>query len=110
MEEIDIETLANDLVSGELDNETYNQVIEKIETNQPAIESSDIDATANLFIIWWFMGILWFSYWVYGKKSEKIMPYVSGLGMMLIPYFVYDFKSLIGISIGLIILPFLVKV
>gem|GEM_PF-3145018 len=51
MEEIDIETLANDLVSGELDNETYNQVIEKIETNQPAIESSDIDATANLFII-----------------------------------------------------------
>jgi len=110
MEEVEIKNITDSLLSGKVDDETYNQLVEKVKSNQTTIGDSTIGSSMNVFMIWWFMGIIWFSYFIYGKKSEKIMPYLSWLGMMVIPYFIYDFSQLIWVSICFMILPFIIKI
>ncbi len=60
------------------------------------------------------MGVLFGSiglgFFVYGKKQKAVIPFVSGIGLMALPYFIPNIFILILVSIVLIILPYFVKI
>ncbi len=60
------------------------------------------------------MGVLFGSiglgFFVYGKKQKAVMPFVSGIGLMALPYFISNIYIFILVCIVLIILPYFVKI
>ena len=60
------------------------------------------------------MGAVLFSsigvgYFVYGRKQRKLMPFVSGVGLILAPMFVHEVGWLLALGAGLLVLPLLIK-
>ena len=57
-----------------------------------------------------FWGVIFGSvglgFFVYGKKQKAMMPFLSGVGLMVVPYFVSNLYILILSGIVLIGLPF----
>ena len=47
---------------------------------------------------------------VYGKKQKAIIPVLSGIGLVVFPYFVSNIYILIISGIVLVALPFFIKV
>jgi hypothetical protein len=54
-------------------------------------------------------GAFGLGFFVYGKKQKVIMPVVSGIGLMLIPYVISNTMVLVLIGIILIVLAFIIK-
>ncbi len=48
-------------------------------------------------------------FFIYGKKQQCLIPLVSGLALMIYPYFVETVPLLIGTGIALIALPYFVR-
>ena len=62
-------------------------------------------------LIWGILfGSIGLGFFVYGKKQKAIMPLVSGIGLMVIPYAISSTGLLIAVGIVLVALPFVVKV
>jgi len=49
-------------------------------------------------------------FFVYGKKQHCLVPFISGLALMIYPYFVDTVPLLLGVGIALIALPYFVRV
>lgn len=49
-------------------------------------------------------------YFVYGKKQKAAVPLLSGLGLMIYPYFVSSTILLGAIGAALIALPYFVRI
>ena len=60
-----------------------------------------------------FLGLLFGSigmgFMVYGKKQRRIIPWVSGIGLCVLPYLIPNVIALVLVSIGLIALPFVIR-
>jgi hypothetical protein len=60
------------------------------------------------------MGVLFGSiglgFFVYGKKQKAVIPFVSGIGLMALPYIISNIYILILLCIGLVFLPYFIKV
>ncbi len=56
-----------------------------------------------------FFGIIGFAYFSYGRKQKRPIPLVSGIGLMIYPYFVSGLNLLIIIGVCLIALPYFVR-
>ena len=54
-------------------------------------------------------GALGLGYFVYGKKQQHFMALVCGLGLCLIPYFMDSLGGIIGISLLLMVFPFVLN-
>ena len=48
-------------------------------------------------------------FFVYGRKQRSLMPLLTGLALMIYPYFVDTVTLLIGAGIVLIALPYFVR-
>ena len=46
---------------------------------------------------------------VYGKKQKAIIPFISGIGLMVCPYFISNVYYLVITGIVFTALPFIVK-
>jgi len=46
---------------------------------------------------------------VYGKKQKAIIPFLSGIGLMVFPYFISNAVILVIAGIILAVLPFVIK-
>jgi hypothetical protein len=57
-----------------------------------------------------FAGIFGCAYFVYGKKQQKLIPLLSGVGLCVVPYFIESNMMLIGACIAMLIAPFLIKI
>jgi hypothetical protein len=61
-----------------------------------------------------FLGVIFGSFglgfFVYGKRQKVIMPLISGIGLMVLPYFLSNLTLLILSGIILIALPFILKI
>ncbi|MCE9685137.1 hypothetical protein LZP73_02780 [Shewanella sp. AS16] len=51
-----------------------------------------------------------FGFFLYGRKQQRLIPLVCGLGLMLYPYFVTGTLLLVGIGVVLTALPYFVRV
>ncbi len=61
-------------------------------------------------LIWGVIfGSIGFGFFVYGKKQKSVIPFISGLGLMVLPYFISNIYILVLLGIVLIALPFLIK-
>jgi len=47
---------------------------------------------------------------VYGKKQKAIIPFLSGIGLMVSPYLISNLYILIFSGIILVALPFFIKI
>ena len=47
---------------------------------------------------------------VYGKKQKAVIPLLSGIGLMVLPYFISNLYILIFSGIILVALPFFIKI
>jgi bacteriorhodopsin len=63
---------------------------------------------------WLFLCVLFGSFglafFVYGRRQKKPVPLVCGLALMVVPYFVSNNYLLSAISVGLIALPYFVRI
>jgi hypothetical protein len=49
-------------------------------------------------------------FFVYGKKQKAVVPLLSGLGLMIYPYFVSNPLLLVAIGTALVMLPYFVRI
>tara|TARA_R110002073_G_scaffold10691_1_gene50611 strand:+ start:1144 stop:1350 length:207 start_codon:yes stop_codon:yes gene_type:complete len=62
-------------------------------------------------IIWGMLfGAIGFGYFLYGRKQQVAMPFVSGIALCLFPYFVNNVYLMVLIGAVLLALPYLIKV
>jgi len=62
-------------------------------------------------IIWGvILGSIGLGFLVYGKKQKAIIPLFSGIGLMLVPYFISNMYILILSGIVLVALPYIIKI
>ncbi|MEJ2157279.1 MAG: hypothetical protein P8X96_18260 [Desulfobacteraceae bacterium] len=58
-------------------------------------------------IVWGIIfGSIGLGFFIYGKKQGLFIPLLSGLGLMIIPYFVANIFLLIVIGVVLVALPY----
>ena len=58
-------------------------------------------------ILWGFIiGMIGIVYFIYGKKVSNFYVLISGIAMMIYPYFISNIFISIAVGIALIILPF----
>ena len=61
-------------------------------------------------LIWGVVfGAIGLGYLQYGKLSKRIMPYVSGIGLMVFTYFVEGNLLTVVIGLALAALPFAIR-
>lgn len=62
---------------------------------------------------WLLWGLLFGSFglgfFVYGKKQKAVVPMVSGLALMIFPYFISNTIVLVAIGAMLIAVPYFVR-
>ena len=49
-------------------------------------------------------------FFTYGKKQRAIVPLLSGMALMIYPYFVANIYALVGIGVGLSALPYFIRI
>jgi len=62
-------------------------------------------------LIWGMIfGLIGLGFFVYGKKQKAAIPLFSGIGLMVIPYFISNIFILVLSGIVLIALPYFIKI
>ena len=65
-------------------------------------------SAVNLFI-GIIAGAFGLAYFIYGKKQGKILFMVTGIALMVYPYFFGNIIVLIAVGLILLLLPFVIK-
>jgi hypothetical protein len=55
-------------------------------------------------------GSIGLGFFVYGKKQKAIIPLLSGIGLMVVPYFISNTYILIFSGIVLVAFPYFIKI
>jgi len=55
------------------------------------------------------LGSIGLGFFVYGKKQKAIIPLISGIGLMGIPYFIPNVFILVTTGVIFVALPFFIK-
>jgi hypothetical protein len=55
-------------------------------------------------------GSIGFGFLVYGKKQKAIIPLLSGIGLIVFPYFISNVFILVITGIVFVALPFFIKI
>ena len=62
-------------------------------------------------LIWGVIfGSIGLGFFVYGKKQKAIIPLLSGIGLMVVPYIISNMYILILSGIVLVALPYIIKI
>ena len=54
-------------------------------------------------------GSIGLGFFMYGKKQKAVIPFLSGIGLMALPYFISNIFLLVATGIVFIVLPFVIK-
>jgi hypothetical protein len=61
-------------------------------------------------LLWGLLfGSIGLGFFVYGRRQKTVVPLVSGLALMIFPYFVSNTILLVTLGIALITLPYFVR-
>jgi len=61
-------------------------------------------------LFWGVMfGAVGLGYFVYGKKQQRLVPLVCGIGLMVYPYLITDTLSIVLIGIVLMAIPYYMR-
>ena len=68
-----------------------------------------MDGTSLL--IWGMVfGAIGLGFFAYGKKQKAIVPLVSGIALIVFPYFIANIYMLVIVGALLVVLPYFVKI
>ena len=54
-------------------------------------------------------GAIGLGYFVYGKKQRAVVPFICGVALMVLPYFIANAWLLVGAGIAVAAVPYFVK-
>jgi hypothetical protein len=61
-------------------------------------------------LLWGLLfGSIGLGFFVYGRRQKRVVPLVSGLALMIFPYFVSNTIVLVTLGIALIAIPYFVR-
>jgi hypothetical protein len=61
-------------------------------------------------LLWGLLfGSIGLGFLIYGRKQRAVVPLLCGLALMIFPYFVSNAVLLVAIGVGLIAIPYFVK-
>jgi hypothetical protein len=65
----------------------------------------------NTSTLFWgiIFGSIGLAFFVYGKKQKALIPLFSGIGLMVVPYFISNMYFLVLSGVVLTALPFILK-
>ena len=65
----------------------------------------------NTSTLMWGMvfGSIGLGFFIYGKKQRAVVPLLSGIALMVFPYFVANIYVLIAVGIVLMALPYFIR-
>ncbi len=66
--------------------------------------------TPSTLLLGVLFGSIGLGFFVYGKKQKAVMPLISGIGLMVFPYFISNIYIMILSGIALIVLPYFIKI
>ena len=55
-------------------------------------------------------GAIGLGFFLYGRKQRAIVPLVSGLALMVFPYFVANAWLTVGIGVALMAIPYFIRI
>jgi hypothetical protein len=62
-------------------------------------------------LIWGIIfGSIGLGFFIYGKKQKAIIPILSGIGLMVFPYFISDTYIMVLSGIVLVALPYFIRI
>jgi predicted membrane protein len=63
-------------------------------------------------LLFWglFFSSIGFGFFLYGRKQKSIVPLMTGLALLVFPFFVTDIYVLIITGIVLVVLPYFVRI
>jgi len=64
---------------------------------------------SSLLFIGLIFGSIGLGYLVYGRKQANMMALLAGVGLCAFPYFVSSILMSIAIGVGLVLLPFVIR-
>ena len=67
-----------------------------------------MDATSLIVSI--FAGVLGTAYFIYGKKQQKLIPLLSGIGLCVVPYFIPNNILLIIACLAMAVMPYFINI
>ena len=70
------------------------------------------EVALNASTLWWglLFGSIGLGFFIYGRKQRAIVPLLSGLGLMVFPYFVSGTAWLLVSGAALVAIPYFVRV
>ena len=61
-------------------------------------------------LIWSMLfGAIGVGFFIYGRRQRMMVPFVSGLALMIVPYFVDNVGTMIALCLAFIALPYFVR-
>jgi predicted membrane protein len=61
-------------------------------------------------LVWGMLfGAVGLGYFIYGKRQMAIVPLVTGIALFVFPYFISNIYLLISVGIGLVALPYFLR-
>jgi hypothetical protein len=61
-------------------------------------------------IIWSvFFGAIGVGYFIYGRKQNRIVPLLSGIGLMIVPYFIDGAAVMVAVCVAMMALPYFIR-
>jgi hypothetical protein len=61
-------------------------------------------------LIWsMFFGAIGVGFFMYGRRQKRLVPAISGIGLMVVPYFIDGVGVMIAACVALMALPYFVR-
>lgn len=66
---------------------------------------------ANTAQLLWAMlfGSIGLGFFIYGKKQKAVIPFVTGIGLFVFPYFITDVYMMVLTGVAIMVLPYFVR-
>ena len=66
--------------------------------------------TSTASLLWGLIfGSIGMGYFIYGKKQKRGVPFASGIGLMVFPYFVSNSYLMVIVGIALLAVPYFLR-
>ena len=56
-----------------------------------------------------FFGAIGVGFFIYGRRQKRVVPAISGIALMVVPYFVDGIGAMIALCVALMALPYFVR-
>jgi hypothetical protein len=61
-------------------------------------------------IVWsMFFGAIGVGFFIYGRKQKRLVPFISGIALMVVPYFIEGTGAMVAVCVAFIALPYFVR-